>query len=464
MKTVRGLRALALVVAFALAVTWVVVGVASAAHAAPQTVTGHIEDASGNDLANIEVIVADATGTFYPGLTDGSGNYAVNLPADDWYTIAAGSDTWVWDFTDPEVYVDGGEGPIDFVLEPGVAISGIVTDIADNSFVGSVDVFAVPVTGTPPSLPGYPLPGYIDFHGPTDAADGVYSITVPLNDDYLLVAYDENDDYDVQVYLGHNASGCLCDPDLVTITTGAAAGRNFQLYGFADWVHISVYAARQPAPASDFDGLLVTLQKKNTVTGDWDDVASETTNVSGLADLFGRGAGEYRIVYSEAGTALAALSAEDYNTGNPYSLSDAGQSLEFGTLTPPSTGGGGCGCGGGPGAFTEEIVDMLFPAAVSGGGSSGTGGGSTTPPQRPRTGVSTVVATLVAPTATPTPTPTPTSSPTPSSSPSSEPSATPSATPDPTPAGDSGFPWWIILIIVLAIGIIVTIIVLLRRR
>jgi hypothetical protein len=275
----------------------------------------------------------------------------------------------------------------------------------------------------------------------------------------LLIAFDPAFYYDPQLFEGVNLStvgACLCGTVVTVPSTfpqTPVTGIDFALYAYTDWVYFSVFAERQPTPVP-YPGVTVTLERKNLVGG-WDVAAVDVTSADGLADLFGFGAGDYRIRYSSAGVTLAVVSAQDPG-GTPFLIESGGTVVEFGNYDPTL---GGCACGGGLGSFEGEDVDLLFAAAVGGGGGSGT------PATRPKPRASMFSGfTLPTPTVTPTPTPTPTSSPTPSSSPTHEPTASPSPTPDPQPAAADL--WWLfwLLLVLLILGIIITIIAIVRRR
>ena len=453
MFAARGFRvpALALVAAFALA--FGVAGTPAPAHATLGLIDGVVEEVSGGPLDNLTVLLIDESTELVVGTTttDSSGSYSFVPPTDltDYLVVADGGDTYVDAISDDidfdASFASSGEVPL-LELERGRAITGIVLDAGTSTPLAGVLVAAQSVnTGDP-----YPV-----FPVPTDLT-GVYSITVPLDDDYQLVALEENFDYDPQLWDHVNLTsigiGCGCIiGDIVSVDnvwppSGPITGIDFDLLGYDDWIWFSVLALRAPG-GTDYPGVLIYLDKWNTTTSAWDPVDSHVTDSDGFADLFGFGDGDYRLRYSVGGVFKAILSYDDFGPG-PFPLYDGGKNIRFFTLTT------GCGCGG----FSGLDVDLLFPAASTGGGGGGGGTGGTGTTSRPRTGSNAAPT----PSATPTPTPTPTSSPTPSASP--EPSQ--SATPDPGPAdgvpADFTWLWWLIILLVL--GIIITIIVMVRRR
>lgn len=468
MTVVRGIRPIAIVLAILLAIVMAVTGSASPSSAAAGEISGQVVDSTHSGLDGLTVIIDDGSDPPYQTVTTSGGGYFTytQSAAGDYDVVVLGGDDHL-DYNsgpisyDPATPTSGELGQI--VLDPGKRLTGIVRDAATTLPVEGVIVVAISTTGTGTGAGIYPAL-------PPTGSSGEYSVGVPPGDDYYLVAFDGS-------FLGGlTASGVSYDPQfwdhinftaLLTSSCGCSSGIpvtpvtvdttwpgpkitdiDFDLLSYSVWIYFSVLAERLPGPA-EYSGLRILLDKWDAGTSSWDlAVASDFTNADGYADLYGFGAGDYRIRYTAGGDAVAVVSYDDYS-GGPFPLYDGGESVEFPTLYPTST---GCGCSSS--GFEVQELDLLFPAA-----SGGSGGGPTTTHATSHRTVSTVAATP-----TPTPTPTPTSTPSPSSSPASQPEQSPTPTPQPVPASDTGFPWWIILIIVLAAGIIATVILVLRRR
>ncbi|MEO5921319.1 MAG: hypothetical protein ABIQ01_09270, partial [Pseudolysinimonas sp.] len=179
----------------------------------------------------------------------------------------------------------------------------------------------------------------------------------------------------------------------------------------------------------------------------WTVVDDAITDADGYVDLFATSDGAYRLRFQIGGVDVAMLSANDVGCGcGPLTLEDSGKKALLGGYTKSSPGDG---------YFEGTDVELTFAAPSSGGG------GTPAVPRKPK---ATSFGSFAVPTPTPTPTPsaTPTSSPSPSSSPSSSPS--PSETPRPIDAQPLDFTWVWWLLVLLAIGIIITIVVIVRRR
>ncbi|HEY4153686.1 MAG TPA: carboxypeptidase-like regulatory domain-containing protein [Pseudolysinimonas sp.] len=434
---------------------------AAPAHASASAIDGTVYDAtSGSPVAGVTVIAVGPDDVPETDVTDALGEYSI-VPAYGYgdYDISAGSDDYVWSplaIAEPSrtITFDATLGTTDFTLDRGRALTGIVRDALDGTTpLAGIVVGATNATGdtyfdreAAQFIPGAPF-------GAT-AGDGLFRITVPLDDDYEVVAIDFTSDYDPQGYDHVSLSGCGCDLDLITVGTTWGAGTgpvpniDFDLRRYSDWTYVSVLTQR-PGPIA-YPGVLVHLDRYDSGTSTWTlDVDSATSDGSGYADLYGLGSGDYRLRYSISGVFKSVLVAEDPSS-TPYPTSDGGKVVDL----PGLTAGAGCGCG-----FDETDVNLTF-AAPSGGGS---GGGTPTTPRKPHTAVTTFASI----TPTPTPTPTPTSTPTPTASPSASDEATPSPQPTSPATTTTGLDltWlWIVLGIVAALIIAFFVIMLLRAR
>jgi hypothetical protein len=220
------------------------------------------------------------------------------------------------------------------------------------------------------------------------------------------------------------------------------SGINFDLSPYP--LTFDLYAQQESSPGSgifnDLDGLTVVIEQ--LVGPTWTEINRDTTDSFGEFYYSANLSGTFRVRFEGAGSKVRFL-----------------DSLRYPRFTYNSVGGCTESYTGGPGTyiavdfgFDSTFVSCATPAPPP---SPGT-------PRKTRS-TSFEIGSSVAPTPTPTPSATPTSTPSPSTSPSESPS--PSATPDPTtPTSDAGFPWWIILIVILVLGIVITIIVMVRRR
>jgi hypothetical protein len=426
-----------------------VAGAAAPASATPGLIDGYVYELDGTTpIVGATVLWDDGSNppAYVTTTTDASGYYFFT-PAPGWdnesFEIVAfgggnrldDSASGYYETSDPA----SGEMP-PFLLGPARRITGIARDAATGLPLEDVLVIAISETTSDPYLAV-----------PPTGASGAFDVGVPPGDDYVVFAVEGSGDYDIQAWDHVNQSSCACiDPTPVTVPAGTGApvtGISFDLFAFDDWIYFSVLA--EDLNGDPLHPLLVHLDRRTGPTTWTLDVDTASTDTFGYADLLGEGDGDYRLRYSVGGVYKAIDSWYEPTYFSTYPLYDAGKSVELDGLTTA------CGCGG----FTTLEVDIVFPVASSGGG----GGGSTPgTPRRPSSG-SNASFTVATPTPTPTPSATPTSSPSPSTSPSESPS--PSATPDPTtPTSDAGFPWWIILIVILVLGIVITIIVMVRRR
>jgi hypothetical protein len=453
MLAVRGVRILALSVVGALALLGgVVAGPVAPASATAGVIDGHVYELDGTTpISGLRVLFDDGSDppAYQYTTTDVNGYYSFTPTAgwdDEAFAIVVFGGSSHLDDGDTGYYesIDPASGEVDdFLLGPARRITGIVRDAGTGSPLENVVVIAKGQTSGD-SYAALP---------PTDST-GVFDLGVPPGDDYAIFAADGDGDYDPQGY-DHidfsfaGGSGCGCSiGDLVTVPAGTGApitGIDFDLHAYEEWIDFSVLALMADG-STPYPGVRVYLDKWNAGTSTWDPVESRLTDVDGFTDLLGYEDGDFRLRYKIGAAFVAVLSYDDY-IGPPFPVWEGGYAVHLENMDA-----GGCGC-----EFTEQDVDLVFANPSSGGGSGGGGPGGS-----PRTGGGSSAIADTTPTATPTPTPT--STPSPSSSPTAEPSASPTPTPQPVPTGDEGFPWWIILIIVLAIGIVVTIILVLRRR
>ena len=452
----RRLRPIHIVLSVMLAIAATLLG-ALPAHASPSVIFGTVTDAStGLPVANVTVIATGPDDVPETTTTDAFGAYSIT-PAygDGTYDIKAGSDVYVW--SPPAlgpgrtVDLDSTLGTTDFALDQGRAITGIVRDAVDGvTPLAGIVVGATNSSGdtffdraVPPPFSGAPF-------GATQA-DGLFSITVPANDDYEILAIDFGGDYDPQAYDHKSASGCGCDVDILTVGpgTGPVPNIDFDLRAYTDWTWVSVLTQQPGAVA--YPGVLVHLDRYDAGSATWTlDVDTALSDASGFADLYGLGSADYRLRYSIGGIFTSVLVAEDPSS-TPFTTSDGGKVVDL----PGLTAGQGCGCG-----FDETDVNLTF--AVPSGGS---GGGSPTTPRPPHHAVASFASDVT--TATPTPTPTPTPTATPSPTPSASSPGDSVSTPKPTAPAPSGLDltWlWILIVIALALIVAFFLIVFLRRR
>lgn len=331
----------------------------------------------------------------------------------------------------------------------GTPLSGITMTMPDAAFISGrvTDSLGVGIPNITVSTEDRPDLFHYD-ETDTDS-NGYYQLRAIPGLIYAVRADDYGFVYRSMVYQDLDPCGCAFT-EVKPTYSDPATGIDFELTEEAAAVFIdgividdSIYTG------FPYDNVLIHLYKP--VTGGWSEV-DVTQSDSGYFELLLTAFGSYRMRFEIGGVWLPLIDGL------------AGE----GTATSPDVLGPACYVDTGPLDASSVDGDEAFlliaglnpaggcgpepaPAGSSGGGQSSSGKGRTFGG-----------GTLVAPTPTPTPSATPTSSPSPSSSPSSSPS--PSETPAPAPAVDTGFPWWIILVIVLALGIIVTIIVIVRRR
>ena len=447
---VRRIRVPALLLALVLALTGAVFGVIAPAAAAGNEISGRVVDTGGLAQVNVPVEVRDtSTNAVVATAVSGAGGLfttTTDVADGDWVAIARPGGHWVdgWTLFD----TDGGRDVGDLVVESdGVMLSGTVRDAGGGALQGILVV----------ALGASPADDVPDWDG-TDAA-GYYEMAVPRNQTFTLLAQEVTTSvgYLPAFWDAPPLDSCGCGDEIVVSMTGAtpAAPYDFVLQSFDDLIWLSVGGFTWDGDPDE--GVDIVAEKWNGSS--WDPADSATTDVSGIVDLFVYGSGDYRLTVFRAGVPVKITLAEEVTCGcgggtpttYPISIDKKVVSLSGLTVATP---------GNAP-AYHE--IDLTF-AKPSSGGSGGGGGTSPGPRSVPRPPTGVTPTSISAPTPTPTATPEPTSTPSPSSSPSGTPNETPTPTPDPVPSSDAGFPWWIILLIVLALGILITVIVIVRRR
>ncbi|HEV7742909.1 MAG TPA: hypothetical protein VGO65_10860 [Pseudolysinimonas sp.] len=466
MIAVRGKRMLAMAITGALAVAGVVFGAATPALAVndPLTpdITVHVVDELSTAVPGVTVDVIDPQ-TMLPvpgatGVTDALGDLVIADVVDPGYVywvVARGTALVPVQYTDGTAEVEVTAGAWDaanpIIYSDHVTLSGTVRHA--NTALPYPNVWV-----TAEETGGDFYPSYL----PTDST-GAWSILVPRGFSFTLFAETLNDEaypqawYHAPIDFLGIGGGCGCfSADEVDVTDPAPAGPtpagpyDFDLWAVDTSFVVEVFAADAlGGPFAGIPGLSIELFKR--VGGGWTRVDLQATNTSGLADVFASSPGDYRLYYSFGGSYFSAEFSISFING-PLPMDPNGCYVELSTLTPHAGGAG-------------DLVLVLFDPGTS---------HTCAAPTPPSSGGGTTIVTVhhtnkatpafVVATPTPTPTPTPTSSPTPSSSPTHAPTASPSPTPDPEPAAADL--WWLfwLLLVLLSLGIIITIIVIIRRR
>ncbi len=434
---------LAVLTSLALVALGIGVGATAAAASPTFTISGHIVGASsiGVDGATVTLLTdttVDATTT-----TSGGGVYSFTALAADDYTVDVDAPNYLEQSADANVVAS--DVTVDMTLVPAGLISGTVR--SGGSPVAGVFVDAYDSSTS----------REYDAPNPTDAA-GAYSIKVPLNTP-LEVETDGAPPYGYQAYNGHNDCGCTFDP--VTVAAGVPrTGIDFDLIKNPVEI-LTITILDDPTDPGPPDNSTVHLYRQ--VSGGYEPVESEPIEPSGesVFEIDGGADMHFRVSKTDPSThvtkwySIEAYAIFDGAAIGSDPLATYGESGEPLVCTVPlSTLQPG----------DERLVLIALSADTS---LCGAEPAVIVPPapvvhHHRSPGLTT---TAVAPTPTPTPTPTAMPTETPSASPSPTPSA--SSTPAPLPASSNGgLPWWVWLLIILAVIVILGALgfVLLRRR
>jgi 5-hydroxyisourate hydrolase-like protein (transthyretin family) len=198
------------------------------------TISGTVTDAVGIPIANIDVSLDGPPGYHEATCTDASGNYSITTAAYDVeWRVSAASSSFNWcgcsdnyieqywenapDWDNATVLVLDAGTPfisgIDFALEPGGSITGVVTDAATGSPVEDVQVCVS-------TYDDHQFIGCVQT-----AADGSYTAGGLVSNDYRVSA--SKNGYAFQYYQDASSWG---DADRVAVVAGAAtSGIDFSL-------------------------------------------------------------------------------------------------------------------------------------------------------------------------------------------------------------------------------------------
>jgi hypothetical protein len=436
-------------------------GAAPAQAAVDPDVTGTVvlDVPGGTGLAGITIEVrdGDTNDLITSGVTVAGGGFTIptvappTLPT-SYVVIARGGDNYVDAWTPG---LDPGNNPAswnvgELVLDSqSVVLSGTVRH-GQNAKPYPGAFVAVESTTT--------LDVFPDFDG-TDS-HGRWKVTVPRGDvddvyqafatSIPITSYPQYWDHAPFLYI----LGCGCSLGNVidaTALTGAPTPPgpyDFDLWPIDLSLLLEIHTVDDIAVA-DLPNVDVRIFRKKG--NGWVRVDHRVTDINGLADVFTYGAGDYRIYAFRNGHYRSMLRADEYIGGGPLPLGPGGCYVELDGV-PVFTGG------------FLDIFELGFdltaptcaapraPTTAAPVSTAGTGSGGAP-----------VVTVTPSPTPTPTPSATPTSTPT--ASPTAEPTASPAptTTPAPVPAGAFDY-WWVWLLVILALGIVISVIVILRRR
>lgn len=302
MLAVRGFRALALVLAFVLALGAMVVLSVERAAAATGDIVGTVTSSDGTPLDNVDIYLstevlnggAGPTGPAFPSgpaaTTGPTGGYTISGVPDGIYTVLADAGgSWVQ--SSYFIAVDNGFDPsasADFELEKGVLIAGTVRPESNPAAtIGGIGVGAIMTDSDP--LCGCYAGGFLhddvyfdqrtfdwDAGKPLTPLSGTYTFAVPLGHTYEINAQDpsfaplyEEQSWD---HLPGSGGGCGCggSGDYTPVTTPDDSGWpygtyaptsaiDFDLRAFSDYLWFQVKTVRNPGPA-DYAGAHVFLQ------------------------------------------------------------------------------------------------------------------------------------------------------------------------------------------------------------
>ena len=427
------------------------VGVNPAAAAGPGQIGGTVGEAGTGPsvpLGGLTVTFDDGSVTPPTAITASDGTFAADLADGQYDVFVDGGDDHA-DWYREDVNIGAGAAPsVDLgqiLLDRGQKIRGTVRDAATGAGVAGVAVDALGASGD--FTPARPF---------TDDT-GRFAITVPLTeDDYLVAALDDNSVYYPQ-YWDHlllpSALPCNCGFSN-TVHVGDSGGADlidFDLYSYTRSIYFSVQTRKADGQLAT--GFEVFLEKDLAAvpgTHDWRVVNYGTSDESGVVDLFALGDGDYRLAVKEGPTLRVITRAVEVScscgdaisggTVYPLTVSDTRAQLGDLNIQPDIEQ---------MASYVE--VDLTLKKRSAGGGST----------------VNNVLSfDLTTPTPAVTPEPIATAIPTPPASVT----ASEQAGPSPSPSTDAGTStsvdlWWLWLLIGLVLlGIVITIVVFIRRR
>jgi hypothetical protein len=449
-----------------LAVIAGVLGMAAPAHAAVGEISGVvIEYGTTNGIGGVTVSLYDDLDPLTPVATmttPSTGQYSFPVSVVGDYSVSARSDDWVEEVEEIDHY-DPSAGFIvpPMELRPGIVLAGVARDAQTGLGVPGVLIFAFDSTWSTDPFEGA---------GTVSDSTGAYRVTVPLDGEYQLIAFPIALDFSSLLYwpqvwdhLSFFSFGCTCGGEGVIESPSAQglppnpnppSGFDFDLWSVSN-VLVSVQAWDDTTlPGVEYPGLTTHLYKKSG--SKWVEVDSRDTDSSGFADVFGPQDKSLRLRFSLGGVFVPVEYADD-DYGNSLELGKNGCWVDLGKLHNDSSFE----------PFPVEVsLDTTRPACPATMPSAPGGTPAVPPKSSPFDGLSAITPTPT-PSATATPTPTPSATPTPTSVPTSEPSPEPSesATSAPEPVPASADLWWVwVLVIFAAVGILVLMFVLLRRR
>jgi hypothetical protein len=338
---------------------------------------------------------------------------------------------------------------ITMAMPPAALITGTVTDKVTGDPIANIWVSAESESGGDYSSEFY------------TGTDGTYVLRVVPGLTYSVYAEDTGSTYRAMMYDNLDPCGCTFTPVNPTLVQ-PSTGIDFALFEGVNAVFIEGIALHDSLDpgAIPFDNVRVHLYKP--VSGGWSEVDVTSSDNSGAFELALPDFGSYRLRFEQAGLWLPVL--EGFATpGSPFSLQPiTGCYVDTGLVDASSV------------QLLGPNVSVAFFVAAgldqtggcgpeptpSGSTPAGTSTSTTKHPHRPSSfSVAEAITPLVIPT------PTPTATPKPSASPSDSASPTPAPTSAPTIPTSIDLTWLIWLIgALLAIGIVVTIVVLVRRR
>ncbi|WP_137895429.1 carboxypeptidase regulatory-like domain-containing protein [Ramlibacter sp. 2FC] len=195
-------------------------------------ISGSVKDANGQALAGIKIVARDFGNwvTRAIAYTDTTGQYTLNVPAGDYIlgafnhtgTSTAASEWWTQDggaanqFSAEKVAVAGSAVSTDFVLEPGVRISGKVTGA--GSALGGIKVHTRDVTSDQPVT------------GTMTGPDGAFRLNVRPGTYTLAAVNTTQQPFATQYYVaGDTTAGTASEASPLTASLGTELTTNFAL-------------------------------------------------------------------------------------------------------------------------------------------------------------------------------------------------------------------------------------------